>query len=93
MKVKAAHHRGAHQRRAKLVCDWAWAHPDTRCARCGLTYAEAAKRWGQARAKWTGGHVNDGEINGAYQPEHLHCGSSAGATYGNAQRRTSSPQW
>jgi hypothetical protein len=85
-RTKAAHHKGSHQVRAKRCTDWAWTHPTTTCRRCGLTHAEALTRWGETGAKWTAGHIVDGQVGGPYAPEHAHCNYSAGAVAGNRAR-------
>lgn len=84
---KAAHHRGPHQRIARHITDWANQHPDYRCPRCGLTRTEGITRWGK-QGEWEAGHIIDGDSTGGYQPEHVRCNRSAGATLGNMRRST-----
>ena len=88
-KVKAAHHRGTHQVRARAVVDAANRDPMTRCWRCGLTLAEHPKHKTGKRARWTGGHVIDGQVGGLILPEASTCNFTHGARLGNQrQRRT-----
>ena len=93
MKRKAPHHRGNYQVRAARCRAAADANPATRCRRCGLTLAEGIAAYGRGRARWTAGHVNDGEIGGPLAPEHACCNYSAGAAEGNARRNPNSEQW
>lgn len=85
VKVKGAHHRGSYQVQAKRVRDRANADPGSRCWRCGLTLAEVRKR--KPHAKWTAGHLIDGQVGGRLAPECSPCNMGAGATEGNRRRR------
>ena len=85
--TKAAHHRGAHQRRAKHVTQWANNHPEYRCPTCGHTRTEGVTLWG-AQGEWEAGHIIAGDSSGGYQPEHRHCNRSAGSMLGHARRAT-----
>ena len=89
---KQPHHRGAHQRIARLVTDWANSSPAYRCPRCGQTRAEGVAQWG-AQGEWEAGHIVDGNAAAGYQPEHRHCNRSAGATAGNLKRRDQPMPW
>lgn len=91
--IKAAHHRGTYQAYARRVVEAAYNNPGTICRRCGYTFDQYAQRQGAARAKWTAGHVNDGEIGGLLVPEHAHCNYSAGAIAGNRKRTTNHRTW
>lgn len=87
-KVKAPWHKGTHQARAKRITDAANRDPNTRCWRCDKTLAEHQPHKTGKPARWTAGHVIDGLIDGPLAPEASTCNFSAGATAGNAQRRT-----
>ena len=76
--VKAEHHKGSYDGRARLVRAAAMADPATLCWRCGQP-----RRLGDP---WTAGHVIDGEINGVLLPEHASCNFKAGARHGNLRR-------
>ena len=80
-----AHHAGAYARHAAIVRAHANANPDTLCARCGQP--------ARPDDPWQAGHVNDGEVGGALQPEHRSCNTSAGATMGNRKREPRSVDW
>lgn len=84
--TKALHHRGSYHVRSRRVVAQAWLNPDTRCWRCGLTHDEYAAVHGARAARWTAGHLIDGQIDGDLAPEHTRCNSSAGATAGNRRR-------
>lgn len=83
-KVKAPHHRGGYQVQAKRVTDMAKADPTTRCWRCGLTLTEV--RRAKPRARWTAGHLVDGQAGGRLAPECSPCNFGAGARLTNTQR-------
>jgi hypothetical protein len=85
-KRKAPHHRGTHQTRARLLTVAAYLDPDTKCWRCGRTLQEHKPHHNGKPARWTAGHVRDGEINGELRPEASTCNYSAGASAGNATR-------
>lgn len=88
-KVKPAHHRGSHQVRARRVVEAANANPDTRCWRCGRTMAEIRRT--KPRARWTGGHLHDGQVDGQLAAECSPCNYGAGATMGNRRRSNRPP--
>ena len=83
---KAAHHRGTHQARARVIKAQADANPSTRCWSCGLTLAEHAPHRDGRPAFWTAGHLNDGQVDGPMAPEASTCNYSRGAKVGNARR-------
>jgi hypothetical protein len=86
MPAKAgAHRRGSYQTDAAKVRARAYADPDTRCRRCGLTLAD------KPGDTWDAGHVVDGVPGSALAPEHSSCNRSAGAAAGNRRRRGLSP--
>lgn len=86
-KIKADHHKGTHQARARKLVAAANANPSTVCGRCG----EPAR----PGDPWQAGHVNDGQVNGPLRPEHRSCNASAGATMGNQRRQglTTTRRW
>lgn len=88
-----AHHQGSYHRRAAVVRARAYADPTTRCWRCGLTLAEHPRHKAGTPARWTAGHVIDGQVDGPLAPEASTCNASAGATYGNAKREPRSEDW
>lgn len=88
---KAPHHSGSYHRRAAKVRAAAWANPDTRCWRCHLTIAQIHQD--HPRAKWTAGHLVDGQIDGTLLPECSPCNYSHGARTGNAKRKHTSQRW
>lgn len=85
-RVKKPWHRGTHQVAARKVTAQANARPGYRCPRCGLTLAQARRRWGP-KTHWQGGHVIDGQIGGPLRAECSHCNASAGAAAGNRKRK------
>ena len=93
---KGAHHRGQHQRLARLVVNAANANPDTRCARCGRTLDQHPDTKTGKRPHWTAGHKVDGKIATSvtdYQPEANTCNYAAGATHGNRNRERHTERW
>lgn len=80
------HHRGKYPQQARQIRATAYANPNTRCAKCGLTHAEAVQQYGPQRAAWTAGHILAGQTGGQLRPEHLTCNASDGARHGNANR-------
>ena len=83
--TKPAHHRGSYHVQARRVRDAANRNPTTRCWRCGLTITEVRKT--KPRARWTAGHLVDGQAGGALAPECSPCNYSNGAAVGNAKRK------
>ena len=73
-KVKAAHHKGSYHVQSRHVRTLAYANPSTLCWRCGKTLPEHGPR-----ARWTAGHVIDGQIGGELRPEASTCNYAAGA--------------
>lgn len=76
-KVKAPHHKGTYHTRSAKVRAAAYANPDTRCWRCRLTLQQVRRI--HPRAKWTAGHLVDGQEGGALAPECSWCNYSNGA--------------
>ena len=74
------HHRTpGYRRAAAAIRRAAYANPDTRCWRCGLTRAEHGR-------EWEAGHLVDGQVNGPLAAECARCNRSAGATLGGRMR-------
>ena len=84
--AKPAHYRGSYHVRSRAVRQAAYANPDTRCWRCGLTLAECRPHRNGKPARWTAGHVLDSNPNSPLLPECSPCNKSAGASYGNRLR-------
>lgn len=84
-RTKPAHYRGSYHVDSKRVRDRANADPTTRCRRCGLTLAEIRKV--KPRAKWTAGHVVDGQPGGVLRPECSPCNYRAGQALAMARKR------
>lgn len=93
--MSGAHHRGTYPARARALRARANADPLTRCWRCGRTLAEHPPHRNGKPARWTAGHLVDGQENGPLAPEASTCNYAAGAVLGNkrrsrrGQRRTS----
>lgn len=83
-KVKAAHHRGAHQVTARRITQAAYANPETRCWRCSRTLAEV--RLVKPKAIWTAGH-DDHNPNVYRGAECSPCNFGAGATLRNQRAK------
>jgi len=94
-KRQAPHHRGAYAVAARALRQMAYADPTTECWRCGRTLDQHEPHKDGKPARWTAGHITDGEVGGALAPEASTCNYSAGASYGNAKRGTftRSRQW
>jgi hypothetical protein len=92
VKLKGPHHRGSYQVTAARVRAIANADPATTCWRCGLTLAEI-RLHRNPKARWTAGHLNDGQVGGPLAPECSPCNYGAGATHGNNQRRRTTLAW
>ena len=89
-KQKAAHHRGTHQRRAEKVVAAAKRNPLTRCWRCNRTMAEIRRT--KPHARWHGGHLVDGQIDGPLKAECSPCNLGAGARLRNARAKKNRPR-
>ena len=85
-KPKAAHHRGTFHVASARCRAQAYSSPWTRCRRCGLTLDEIRTggpgRPPHPRAKWTAGHVIDGQVGGKLEPECSPCSIKSGAELG-----------
>lgn len=84
-KPKAPHHRGTYHVQAAHTRAAAYLDNTTRCWRCGQTLDEIRKT--KPHAKWTAGHLVDGQVNGPMAAECSPCNYSAGAAAGNRRRR------
>lgn len=89
-KTKALHHKGDYHRRSAHVRAVAYANPSTRCWRCRLTLSEIRAQ--RPRARWTAGHLVDGQAGGQLLPECSPCNYAAGARKRNGPRH-SSARW
>lgn len=87
--VKPAHYRGNYHVTARAVRQAAYANPDTRCWRCGLKLQDHRPHKNGKPARWTAGHVVDGQAGGPLAPEASTCNFRAGAVAGNAARTSS----
>ena len=85
-RTKGAHHRGDYHVRSRQVRDQANADPTTTCWRCGRTLAQHPPHKNGKPARWTAGHLIDGDPTSPLAPEASTCNYSAGATTGNARR-------
>lgn len=85
-----SHYSGDYVRRARAVRLAAYADPNCRCWRCGLTLDQH-----KAGTTWDAGHVRDGDLLSPLLPEASSCNRSAGAAAGNRRRRglETSRQW
>lgn len=85
------HHLGSYPAESQRLRQAAWADPSTLCWRCKQPLATCGpNRNGRHRngkpARWTAGHVTDGQVGGPLLPECSPCMASSGATYGNRLR-------
>ena len=77
--MKPAHYRGSYHVRARNIRAAANANPNTRCWRCGRTLAQHPPHHNGNPAKWTAGHLRDGDPTSPLAPEASTCNYSAGA--------------
>lgn len=84
--MSGAHHRGTYPARARALRARANADPLTRCWRCGRTLAEHPPHRNGKPARWTAGHLVDGQEDGPLAPEASTCNYSSGGRLGNARR-------
>ena len=71
------HHSFGYAVQARRVRDAANANALTRCWRCGRTLAEV--RQSKPKARWTAGHIVDGQVGGALLAECSPCNYGSGA--------------
>lgn len=89
--TKAPHHKGTYHRRAAAIRAAAYANQATRCWRCHCdlhTIRTIGRGNGDPphpRAKWTAGHLIDGQVDGDLRPECSPC------NYGNGARLRHQP--
>ena len=99
--ARPAVHGTNYRRLAPLVVRWARTHPDARCWRCGNTIDQCRPHRNGKPARWTAGHLKDGQPDTtltltSLAPECSPCNSSAGASFGNRGRvepRTKALWW
>jgi hypothetical protein len=83
---------GANYRRlAPLVVRWANTNPHATCWRCGKTIDKCKPHRNGKPARWTAGHLKDGQLDATLTIADLHpecsgCNYSSGASFGNRQR-------
>ena len=80
------HHSGTYHVQSKRVRDAAYRDPGTRCWRCRLTLDQCKPHRNGKPARWTAGHLIDGQVNGVLLPECSTCAATSGARYGNRLR-------
>lgn len=83
--MKPPHYRGRYHVQAATLRAHAYANPDTTCWRCHRTLEQIRQH--HPRARWTAGHLIDGQVGGPLAPECSPCNYSAGAKLGNRNRR------
>lgn len=84
---KPLHYCGDYHVRSRQVRNAAYADPTTRCWRCGHTLPNCKPHRNGTPARWTAGHVIDGDPTSPLLAECSPCNKSEGARYGNARRR------
>lgn len=84
--MAGVHHTGPYRSRARAVVAAANADPSTLCWRCKRTLAQHPPHKTGQQARWTAGHINDGQINGPLLPEASTCNYTAGAKLGRARQ-------
>jgi hypothetical protein len=80
------HYAGTYRRRACIVRARAYADPTTICWRCGRRLDQVPPHKTGRRARWTAGHVIDGDPRSELRAECSPCNLSAGAVLGNTGR-------
>ena len=89
-KQKPAHYRGRYHVQSAKLRQAAYANPSTTCWRCGRTLTEVRAK--NPRAKWTAGHLIDGQPDGPLAPECSPCNFRAGQALAAQHRRKHRPQ-
>ena len=89
-KQKGPHHKGSYHRASAKIRAAGYANPDARCWRCGRTLDQI--RASKPRARWTAGHLVDGQVDGPLALECSPCNYSNGAAMGNRKRGKYRPQ-
>lgn len=79
MAGRDAHYLLGYDRRRRLLVAAANANSNTKCWRCGLTLEQHQPHHSGKPAKWTAGHVRDGDPLAPLLPEASTCNYSAGA--------------
>ena len=85
-----AHYTQTYATQSRKLKQRAYADPTTRCeailedgTTCGRTLSQHPPHKTGRAIRWTAGHVNDGEVNGALRPEASSCAASSGARLRN----------
>lgn len=79
MAPRDAHYLGGYDRRARALVAAATANRATKCWRCGRTLEQHPPHHTGKPARWTAGHVRDGDPLSPLLPEASTCNYSAGA--------------
>jgi hypothetical protein len=90
MSRKHVHGRN-YRRLAPLVVRYANTNPRVTCHRCGMTIDKCKPHRNGKLARWTAGHLHDGQLDitltlADLAPECSSCNYSSGASFGNRQR-------
>lgn len=88
---KPAHYRGSYHTQSARIRARAYANPATTCWRCGLTLAQVRQH--HPHAKWTAGHIIDGQPGGPMAPEDSWCNYSQGAKLRHARAKRTALTW
>jgi hypothetical protein len=95
-KRKAEHHRGTFHVRSRALVAAAYQNPHQTCWRCGHRLQDCRPHRNGKPAKWTAGHLIDGQVDGPLAPECSPCAASSGARLANlrakARRTPTRPQ-
>lgn len=84
-KVKPPHHKGTYYVASERIRAAAYADPSTICWRCRRTLAEI--RATKPKARWTAGHLVDGQIEGRLAAECSPCNFAGGARLAHESMR------
>lgn len=87
------HYRGDYDARARRLTRAAAADPFTRCWRCGRTLQDHPPHKTGRPARWTAGHVLDGNPASPLLPEASTCNYTAGAELGQRKALGSTRTW
>jgi hypothetical protein len=91
--MAAQHHRGDFHVRSRKVRDQANANPDTVCWRCGLRLDQHPAHKSGKPARWTAGHLKDGDSTSPLLPEASTCNFQAGARLAHSDGINSTLNW
>lgn len=84
---KPAHYLGTYHVRSRRVREAAYADPTTRCWRCGRTLTQHEPHANGKPARWTAGHLRDGDPTSPLLPEASTCNGKAGGRLGGLRRQ------